>query len=192
MKQHLLRALGAGTTAACLLAPTAAAQAASLSIAPSGTISATATARAPISFMSPTIGTTCALTLGGSLASSVPGVGGRAGSFTSGTSGGCAGGVGLTFPRLPWQLDVFQAGTTTTVSVHDFSYVLDYTMGVVCLYGGTVNATISGSSPVTVANLVVRQTLSYDPAGSSVICPVTNTVSGSFDLVPDQTVTAVP
>lgn len=173
------------------------AAASSLSIAPAGAITATTVGR--VTLVAPPINIIeCAIQFTGSLAAGpvekTPST--SIGAVTNLDIDDCNIDIGFTPLGIPWALEYVStsgtlpnAVTGITVQVDRFQMRRDMPLVGTCLYEGLAafEIPLSGSNPYTTGNVVSRRTTLARV--SSVFCPASEYIEGSFAITPAPTVT---
>lgn len=153
-----------------------------------------------VTFSSNGITITCNLTLRGTVTSArVPKVAGTSyGEITSVSIGRCSGGTASVL-GLPWPvvynsiLGTLPEGVTgVSLTVQRTGFLLN-TIGLECLYGGSVSSllAVTGTNPYTTGLYAIPSGSSVPFVRGSFLCPTTGSMSGTFGISPQQTVTRI-
>ena len=166
------------------------ATAATLHAEPGGTI--TSTSEGKTTFAGGAINIRCNLTLTGTLAREAAAVRGtHIGSMSRVEWASCEGGNVRSVNNLPYEL-TYNALTTSGVEfeVNRANFTLSVTIfGIVveCTYGGNVPALVELTNSLTGRLRILTNRLSRTDGASS--CPAEGSMSGSFNLTPQQRIT---
>ena len=174
------------------------AAAAEFQFSPGGTI--TGTSLGPVTFSGGGITITCPLTLRGTVTSArVPKVSGTSyGEITSVTIGRCSGGTASVL-NLPWPITynailgtLPNAVTGVALTASRLGFQLS-AIGITCLYGGSVATllAVTGMNPYTTGLYAVPAGSSAPFVSGSFLCPRSGTMTGTFGITPQQTVTRI-
>ncbi|HEU4703412.1 MAG TPA: hypothetical protein VFS37_13095 [Conexibacter sp.] len=172
------------------------AAAAEFQFSPGGTI--TGTSLGAVAFSGGGITISCPLTLSGTVTSArVPKVSGTSyGEITSVTIGRCSGGSASVL-SLPWPVtynailgSLPNAVTGVSLTATRLGFQLT-ALGISCLYGGSVATllAVTGTNPYTTGLYAVPAGSSAPFVSGSFLCPRTGTMTGTFGITPQQTVT---
>jgi hypothetical protein len=166
------------------------ASATTISTSPGGAYSSASLGR--VTFTGGSITIRCNLTLSGTLATSAAATAGtKIGDMSAVETASCEGGRVRSINNLPYELrfnrltatglEFEVASTNFTLSVTIFGIVVD------CTYGGNVPALVEIINSRTGLIRILTNSLSKTAGSSS--CPTTGSMSGTFGLEPQQTIT---